>query len=218
MKSSAVCRNIYAGCALILVMILSIAPTQADAQQRGFQYMIDAGVAYPIHDHEFADRWKVGISLSAGLGYRTGSNSLLVVRGEVNSLPLDGETILRMTGLDTEGSTAEEGNASIYLGTVNLKYAFSRSRSGEAPFLIAGAGIARFTAGDILINHVVDNITYVSIIDGYSETALALNAGAGFNIHLGKRTHLYVEGRYVLLFTDTIDVHFIPLRMGVAFR
>lgn len=183
-----------------------------------FQYFITGGVAYPVYDKELTNLYNAGLHLGIGLGYTLTDQVMLLGSVQISNLPLDKEAYLKSIGAFEKNNRAEEGSASVLTGSLNLKYSFSRARSGEAPFFTGGATVARFIAGDVLFSETVDNAVIPVVIDGKGQSAFGLNAGAGFNVHLSSKSFLFFEARYTVLFTDKPRVHIIPLQFGVAFR
>lgn len=206
-------RNVF----LLIFSVLALSAT-ASAKGNPLQYIITGGVAYPIYDKTLTTSYNAGLHLGIGIGYSLSDRSMLVGSIQVSSLPLDKEEYFKSIGAPARESKAEEGSATVLTGSVNIKYSFSRARTGESLFLTGGILAARFIAGDILLSVSQGNDLIQTVVDGQGKTALGLNAGAGFNIHLSAKSFLFFEARYTVLFTDKPIVHIIPLQMGVAFR
>lgn len=195
-------------------MLLSARPIQAG----DLQYFITGGVAYPIYDKDLTKLYNAGLHLGMGLGYTLSDRVMIIGNVQVSNLPLDKEEYLKSIDAFEKENQAEEGSATVLTGSLNLKYSFSRARSGEAPFLTGGATIGRFIAGDVLLSESQDNVVVETVIDGNGKSAFGLNAGAGFNVHLSSKSFLFFEARYTILFADKPRAHIIPLQFGVAFR
>ncbi len=185
---------------------------------RNLQYFITGGVAYPIYDKDLTKIYNAGLHLGIGLGYTLSDRVMLTGNVQVSNLPLDEEEYLKSIDAFAKDNQAEEGSATVLTGSLNVKYSFSRARSGEAAFLTGGATIGRFIAGDVLLSQTQGNDVVETVKDGKGQSALGINAGAGFNVHLSSKSFLFFEARYTLLFTDKPRVHIIPLQFGVAFR
>ncbi len=188
------------------------------AAQGGAQYIVSGGVAYPIYDKSLTRVHNAGLHLGLGLGFPLSERMMLIGTLEVSNLPLDDEEFLKSIDAYARDNQAEEGSSTALAASLIAKYAFSQSRSGEAPFLTAGLTVARYTTGDVLLTLAEEGARSTTVIDGKGQTAFGFNAGAGFNIHLSPKSFLFFEARYTLLFSETPRVHFIPLQMGVAFR
>ncbi|MBK7093122.1 MAG: outer membrane beta-barrel protein [bacterium] len=200
---------------IIAIVILFASPAVRGGD---FQYFITGGVAYPVYDKELTNLYNAGLHLGIGLGYTLTDQLMLLGNIQISNLPLDKEAYLKSIDAFEKNNQVEEGSASVLTGSLNLKYSFSRARSGESLFLTGGATVARFIAGDILFSESVQNDVIQTVIDGKGQSAFGLNAGAGFNVHLSSKSFLFFEARYTVLFTDKPRVHIIPLQFGVAFR
>ncbi len=201
-----------------LLVLLGIVTLTGSIQAGNFQYFITGGVAYPIYDKDLTKLYNAGLHLGMGLGYSLSDRVMITGNVQVSNLPLDKEEYLKSIDAFEKENQAEEGSATVLTGSLNLKYSFSRARSGEAPFLTGGATIGRFIAGDVLLSESQDNEVVETVIDGKGQSAFGLNAGAGFNVHLSAKSFLFFEARYTILFADKPRVHIIPLQFGVAFR
>lgn len=202
-------------CLIVTVAVLFFSPV---ARGGDFQYFITGGVAYPVYDKELTKLYNAGLHLGVGFGYSLSDQMMLVGSVQISNLPLDKEAYLKSIDAFEKNNQVEEGSASVLTGSLNLKYSFSRARSGESLFLTGGATVARFIAGDILFSESVQNDVIQTVIDGNGQSALGVNGGAGFNVHLSSKSFLFFEARYTVLFTDKPRVHIIPLQFGVAFR
>ena len=48
-----------------------------------------------------------------------------------------------------------------------------------------------------------------------SSTKLAINAGAGLQVHTGHRTDVFIEGRFITVRTSGTALNFIPIVLGI---
>lgn len=74
------------------------------------------------------------------------------------------------------------------------------SESSIAPYLVAGAGMLNSKFGD-----------------GDSESALALQGGAGISIGTGN-ARIFVEAKFVTSSKDEVTTSYVPVIAGVSFR
>ncbi|MCE2440606.1 MAG: hypothetical protein J4F39_14400, partial [Candidatus Latescibacteria bacterium] len=66
------------------------------------------------------------------------------------------------------------------------------------PYAVGGVGILSYSETDTEVVEISNQIFHV---DGQSGTGFAVNAGAGIDIRLTDRVHLFVEGRFEIGFT-----------------
>ena len=102
----------------------------------------------------------------------------------------------------------DELDTQVINGTANAVFKFpvaEESRFG--PYLIGGVGYYNFKAvGDAVPSGVDD-----------SSSDFGINVGAGFDIALGSRAGLFVEGRFHNVFTEVEDTKILPISAGVKF-
>jgi opacity protein-like surface antigen len=180
--------------ACLLFAALGIA-TSVSAQTR-LHAGLGGGATLPLGSTSDALKtgWHGMVSLLVLPG---GSPVGIQIDGMYHRIPGDPD-VLGTDDLDTQ----------IINGTVNAVFKFpvaEESRFG--PYLIGGVGYYNFKAvGDDVPSGVDD-----------SSSDFGLNAGAGFDIALGSRAGLFVEGRFHNVFTDVEDTKFIPITAGVKF-
>lgn len=190
----------------------------ASAQTRPLQFLVSGGVAYPVAGKSFSDGWNTGINLGLGVAVPVTDRIATVVSVEASNMPLDDERYLRANQLRADENFAEEGSATVIAGHVAAKITFSRSRTGEAPYALLGATVAMFSRGDVLISAQEGSETNSYVVQGESKAAFGLGGGLGFDVSLSHKSFLFFEARYTVLFTSDPSVHFVPLRLGIAFR
>jgi hypothetical protein len=112
----------------------------------------------------------------------------------------------RISG-DEDVLGTDDIDTQIINGTANVVFKFPVSEESRfGPYLIGGVGYYNIKAvGDA----VPDNVE--------SESDWGLNAGAGFDIALGSRIGLFVEGRFHNIFTEVEDTKILPISAGVKF-
>jgi len=120
-----------------------------------------------------------------------------VTDAQGNPLPFDA------TGLD----------ASIFSGTAN---AIGRIPTGSAvrPYGIFGLGLYVLKASDLKVTSSGQTLLEQPVADAI--TRFGLNLGAGTEFLVGP-TRLFVEAKYVMIFTDDSTTGNIPITVGVAF-
>ncbi|MGQ0702294.1 MAG: outer membrane beta-barrel protein [Gemmatimonadales bacterium] len=88
------------------------------------------------------------------------------------------------------------GNVKTFGATANLVLTPGRRPADFHPYFFAGAGGYRAKQTDL-----------------GGEWAFALQGGAGLQLHLGRRTDIFLEGRWLHLFTDNA-ANIIPVTAG----
>ena len=123
-------------------------------------------------------------------------------------------------------SGANDGNASILSGTLNLVYDINRG-GRVRPYLIGGAGMYRrhvevdrpdglgvATVFDPFFGFVNEVFPTEAVERSRTQTKFGLNGGGGLALTMG-RTSLFAEARYHDMYTDSRHTAMVPIRIGV---
>jgi opacity protein-like surface antigen len=181
------------------------------------------------------------VGIAAGMSIPSGTfgnrvNSGPDVAGSVEFHPRRGSLGLRAElsysdfGL-TDGylarfSGANDGNASILAGTLNLVYDINRG-GRLRPYLIGGAGVYRrhvevdrpdgldvATVFDPFFGFVNEVFPTEAVERSRTQTKFGLNGGGGLTMSMGP-TSLFAEARYHDAFTGSRHTAMVPIRIGV---
>ncbi len=123
-------------------------------------------------------------------------------------------TVRDGNGNVTNNFTVEGANVSILGITANV---LGEIPTGSAvqPYGIFGLGLQILNQSDLKV--VADGQTLLQQSGGSSDTNFGLNFGAGVQFGLGRRTHLFIESKYALIFTKGETSSYIPVTLGVSF-
>ncbi|HEX6615252.1 MAG TPA: outer membrane beta-barrel protein [Gemmatimonadales bacterium] len=181
--------------ALALGLLVSASPLKA----QGAEFSLGGGLGIPLSD--FDDVAKLGWHGLAGVSFiPTGWPVGIQIDGQYHQFKLDNDVV-------GPGNLKDR----LILGTANIVYKFKTSEESRfRPYLIGGGGVYNLkTTGSSDVGSVIDTDN--------SETKFGLNAGAGFDFKAGS-AGLFVEGRFHdVFFSDTPDLQFIPITIGVRF-
>jgi opacity protein-like surface antigen len=178
---------------------------------------IAVGVALAMSAH--VAQAQTGVSLGFGGGaamptgslgdaYGTGWSSQLVARVKPGASPVGLQVDGFYNRFGLEGGL--DGNSRLIGGTANAVFAFPTG-SRARPYLIGGLGVYNGK----------------TTIDGFgsteSETKWGANAGAGFDVGLGKHAAVFAEGRFHAIFKGMTDAttleeetaYMVPLTVGL---
>jgi hypothetical protein len=178
------------------------------------KYLFNTGVSYPLAPKVFSENWKIGFNLGIGIERQLSGPWSGQLYFDYNNFEIGDEQFTKFLGFNEPGLSINGGTASILAVSANVKYLMGRARSGEAPYLIGGFGLYRFTVGD---GSFATTDTTVIILSSYENT-IGSNIGVGIDVRIGARTSFYIEGRYFLGFTNGNSTHHIPLRVGIIFK
>lgn len=173
---------------LAVAALISLGAHTAEAQQ-GLMFGVGGGATIPLGN--FDDVAKTGWHGMAVVGYNSPSS------------PVG----FRVDGLYGENDfDASGGKTKLAGGLASAIYAFSTGGKAR-PYLIGGAGLFNVKASVNVGGNTVED----------SETKFAAGGGLGLAFPIGSDSRLFLEGRYVSVFTDTRSTSFIPLTVGVTF-
>ncbi len=134
---------------------------------------------------------------SFGDGNTTGWSSQLVARVKPGSSPVGLQLDGFYNRFGLEGGI--DGNTRLMGGTANAVFAFPGA-SRARPYLIGGVGLYN---GKVTV-----------LGTSASQTDLGANAGAGFDVAVGKRAAVFAEGRFHAIFMDE-TAYMVPVTVGL---
>jgi len=209
----------HLGTITALALSATIGARHLSAQaMSGTRMALAAGVSVP--SGPLANRVSSGLDIAGNMEFHP-------YRG-----PLGLRADLSYSGFDlTNGylsrfSGANDGNASIWSGTMNLVYDINTG-TRLRPYLIGGAGVYRrhvevdrpdglgvATVFDPYFGFVNELFPTEAVERSRTQTKFGLNGGGGLAYSLG-RTSLFAEARYHDMFTTAQHTAMVPIRIGV---
>lgn len=173
--------------------------------QNGFYIGAGGGAAIPVGN--FKDGYNTGWNVNIPIGWQSQTTPW--------GVQLDA-SYDRMNGksLSSGGISANVPDASIWAGMLDLTFRVplgAESRSGL--YLLGGGGVHHFKdyGGSSVTS---GGVTYSST--GSSATKFGVNGGAGFDFPVGM-LNLYVEGRFISVFTKGKNTNYVPVVAGIKF-
>ncbi len=191
----------------------------AEAQQKPI-YFVTAGIAAPasISVSEF---WFPGIGAGAGVEYFIHPSVAVQGRFGYARFALDeGKFKAENEALEVLIATSG-GEKHLFSAFASMKYTKAIDSDDvdvrAVPYAVGGIGILSYSEVDIQGTE----IGGVEIeVPGQSGTGFAINAGAGIDIRMTDRVHLFVEGRFEVGFTsgERGSTQLFPARVGISFE
>lgn len=180
----------------ISVAVLFIISTTGYAKKASI--FANSGLSFPSAPKGFSDSYNMGWNLGAGLEYSVLPLSLISIRGtfDYNNFPLD-----------TDDPNIEGGNAGIILISGAMKVAPPLPGLPLKPYLLGEVGYFQFSIADITSGG-------IRLPTGYSKAALSLAFGAGVDFSFIPLIDLFVEGNYVIGFTEDENTTYFPIKVG----
>ncbi len=191
----------------------------AQAQQKPV-YFVTAGIAAPA-SISLSEFWYPGIGVGGGAEYIIRPS--LAVQGRFSYARFgfnEGKFKAKNDALGVVTGT-NGGSKNLFSAFASLKYTKSIDSDDldvrAIPYAVAGLGILSYSEADIEVVEIGNDTFHVA---GQSGTGFAVNAGAGIDIRLTDRTHLFVEGRLEVGFTsgERGSTQLFPVRVGISFE
>lgn len=189
-------------------------PTMSRRFGSGFYVGLDAGGSVPRGDF---DRWyRSGWSVGVPFGWQS-LESPWGVRGDISYSRLSGRDF-DVSNFGT-GSTADP---QIWSAQLDLKLNLPLSRTSTwrpALYALGGGGLhyfRNFTSDFNAVTGTGSGPAIQTALDGSSQTKFGLNGGLGLSFGIG-RADLFVESRYVSVFTSGSNTNWVPVTFGITF-
>ncbi|MBN2369679.1 MAG: outer membrane beta-barrel protein [Vicinamibacteria bacterium] len=210
---------------IILAMVLVSGTVLAHGNERASEAWIGGGLAMPQRPDTFKDYAKVGFGLEGGVGYKISPRLIIGVSAEYNRFSPDMATLeaeaLHFVDVTTFDVSVDinGGNASIVGASAYTRLLLASQ--GAQPYVVARAGLARYKTSDATVRYTVEYLGLTTsdsvTLDGGSETALKIVAGAGVDVPVGETSKLFFEAAYNFGFTEEESTGHISVRAGLRF-
>lgn len=194
---------------IAVVMLSMVAFCGVLYAEGGFELYVNGALGLPMSPEVFSDYWKTSIlNFGGGFGYSFSPVVSTNVYFDYGNFGFDGEKFAHDLGVGGMISV-DGGNASVMTVTANIKAAVP---SGTVrPYFWGGGGLYMLSIDDATVS----GGGMVIPAEGSSENALGINFGAGVEFTVVKTTSVFVDGRYILGFTEGESTGTLPIRLGV---
>lgn len=196
--------------ALLLITQPTLAGTTGGVAYKT-EFYINSGVSFPIGPDEFSDYWRMGYNFGGGMGIPVSSNIILIGYFQYNSFRFDDDEFLQDWGLTGYGISISGGEASIMTISGTIKATLGQTPLPMRPYLCGGVGFFKLSIGDITVYDGYSSET----AEGDSENAFSILFGAGVDFTIGGRIGLFIEGQYVIGYTEGESTQIFPLKVGI---
>ncbi|HEU6453399.1 MAG TPA: hypothetical protein VFT57_18415 [Gemmatimonadaceae bacterium] len=173
---------------------------------RGFWIGVGGGASVPIgnlHDGGYDTGWNITVPI----GWQSASTPW-GLRLDLSYDRLNGSTI------SSAPVSVTLSDANVWSGSLDLTLQFPFGSSGSSFYLMGGGGLHHFTdVGSDNGAAIIDG-TALSSSGKNSLTKAGVNGGAGLNFGFG-RAKLFLESRFVSVFTEGKNSNFVPIILGV---
>lgn len=197
------------------------APMPATRFGNGFYVAIQGGANFP--QNNLRNGFKTGYGAGGQLGWDP-IGSPLGLRLNLNWQRFQGRANPVLNGIAYTG-TVNDANLYSALADAKLRLPFGRALgSTSGLYAVGGGGLAYFknynnfaaVAGTGAATG-VPNQSVTNTFRSQDVTRFALNGGGGFEFGVGPAS-LFVEGRYVRIFTPNQSADYVPVTLGLSFH
>jgi len=175
------------------------------------EFYYGAGLSLPAGPDTFKTFWDKGINLGGGIGYSFLSRIALIAYFDYTSFPLDKKAVIQEFDLNITESEVEGESAKILHLSGNLKLSPFLNPKTFSPFVSGGIGILKYSS-EVVRTPVTGT---AERIGERSSTGFSTNLGAGLDILIPGPLDIFLEGRYIIGFTEGESTSYIPLRGGL---
>jgi hypothetical protein len=167
---------------------------------KGFYIGVGGGATVPTGN--FDNGFKTGWNITVPIGWQS-SESPWGVRVDAS--------YDRATGRTFGGTSLND--ASIWSGMLDLTLLLPFGNNGTGLYFMGGGGVHHFSYGSTFNSNTP--VPYTGTTSG-SQTKLGVNGGVGLNFSLGA-TSMFVESRYINVFTPGKNTNYVPIVLGFKF-
>ena len=199
-----------------IVLCLMLCAFAGSAQAQGTRKLtvnFGLGPAFPVSPEGFTDLWNAGPTVGTGISYALTPVLAAMVILDFSMFTLNENKALQQVGIAI-GDVAG-GRITLLSGSINLKACVLPQATGIRPYLLGGGGIYRQSVGAIAWKF-GDIIFPIELPE--SETTQMLQVGLGVDIPAGRKVELFIEGRFMIGFTEGDSRTTIPVRFGIKTR
>jgi hypothetical protein len=184
----------------------------------GFNVGIHGGANFP--QNRINDFYEPGLNVGGHLGWDP-IGSPLGLRLNLSWNRLNGRDIANTT-INNIRYEADLANADLYSGFADAKVRlpiFGRSNLLSGLYAVGGAGVTYFRNFNQFgaTTGTTGGQSVIRTFNAEDVTRFALNGGGGLSWGIGG-VALFVEGRYVRVFTANQDTDYVPVTIGLSFH
>lgn len=193
-------------------------PARTTRFGNGFYFGVQGGANFP--QNEINDFYETGYGAGAMLGWDPVS-SPIGLRVNANWNRLNGADLLNRTvnGIRYEADLPDADLYSVF-GDAKLRLPFGRFLGATSGLYAVGGGGVTYFRNYNDFGAVTGTPAGNSVINAFNNedvTKFSLNGGGGLSFGVGN-VSLFVEGRYVRVFTQGRDTDYVPVTVGLTFH
>ncbi|MCH7691602.1 MAG: outer membrane beta-barrel protein [candidate division Zixibacteria bacterium] len=186
-------KRVFSTLLTLAAMLLMFASNPAaQGLEKPVDFYLGVGASIPTGD--LADGWNIGFHATGRAGFSVAPKLELLVGADFH-----------IFGLDNQVTNIEGGSLSSINLSGDLKIDLGTPDMSASPYLLGGGGLAIWSIGDI-------TIPGFGVVRSDSESDFFIEAGVGVVLN-----HLFLQVKYVNIFSKGSSISYIPLTVGVKF-
>jgi len=217
-----ICKEYTMKNILLLFAALLLITNSGNAQQVPGQMniMVNGGLIQPFAPDEFTGGWKWGFTGGTGIGYTLSPNIIIIGLADYNyflfdtyGYTQDRDWIGRDVNINGDPSTA-------ITVTGNIMYRALTFDKGNFLYALAGAGVIARERKDVIVRQFdleQREFVIVSREDGFSDSAVLVHAGIGYDFVSSTSRSMYFEVRYGIGLVSDAAVQYGVFKIGLRF-
>lgn len=171
----------------------------------GFYIGVAGGASFPMGT--FNDFYNTGWNVSVPIGWQS-MDTPWGARVDLTYNQMSGATVGSTFG------SIPVSDAKIWSGMLDVTFGIPMGSNGSAFYLMGGGGVHHFTDFGQTSSGALTS--FAAADNGNSMTKFGLNGGAGVSFPIGP-TSLFLEGRWVTVFTPNERTNYVPVTLGIRF-
>lgn len=177
------------------------------------------GVAIPEAPPFFTNHWREAIGVVGGIGYRTGPWLEIGAAVSIDRFGPDGKKVAQalLPGEDLTNVGVDGGDATVMFFSGETRLFFPLSLSRFSLWVSGAGGFWRRSFESVTVALPEDG-GGTTTLDIASDEKLAVAAGAGFGVRIGREVWLTGEASYQTTLTSEVQTKMVPIRIGLAYR
>lgn len=197
-----------------ILALLALLAMMSPAAAQNVSLSFHGGAGFPVSPAEFADYWSTGYTVGGGMSYYV--LPFLKISGDVaySEFPFDAIALLKEEDVPPGLVEITGGAVSGIFLTGSLKIIPFPDATVVRPYTRIGGGFAALSVSDVTVSAL--NIS--ETVSGASEKAATALFGAGLDVVLSPSFDLFIEGQYIIAFTEEDHLNLVPATLGFRIK
>jgi hypothetical protein len=196
---------------LAILITASFAWGQSDKET---DLYLGGGIAFPAGPQNVKDCLNMGFNAGAGVGFSLTPAVSLIVSVGYGFFPANESGYLKRTGTPSSVTASTDGGSASALDIAgNIKLSLDPVPNRASFYVVAGVGYSTLSFSEFRATYAYYGTT-TTWYQFKDRSAISTSLGTGIDIPAGETISIFVEGRYLIAFTEHDNTSSIPIRAG----